>query len=217
MSLYDTALGMCQIFLSGEQDSSDHALTRDQISSCVDKVICISTFKDVDREKLIKELEELFTIWSDDLRVLGNDDNHKPWLDVNRKENWHFWNRYKSFLTQSQRFSPTAVENVEKVTDEVLGRIEDPLRDGPWDRRGLVMGDVQAGKTGTYTGLICKAVDSGYKVIIVLAGLHNNLRSQTQIRLDEGFLGYKAVPPSDGGFGFEPTGVYKFGTSIETY
>ena len=49
---------------------------------------------------------------------------------------------------------------------------------------------MQSGKTSNYTGLICKAADAGYKLIIVLAGIHNNLRSQTQLRLDEGFLGF---------------------------
>src|SRR5262249_47711542 len=68
-----------------------------------------------------------------------------------------------------------------------------PVRDGAWDRRGMVVGHVQSGKTSSYTGLICKAVDAGYKVVVVLAGIHNNLRSQTQMRLDEGFLGYETM------------------------
>ena len=76
---------------------------------------------------------------------------------------------------------------------DILGLLEDPLRADPWDRRGLVVGHVQSGKTSNYTGLICKAADAGYKIIIVLAGLHNNLRSQTQIRLEEGFLGYETT------------------------
>jgi len=63
--------------------------------------------------------------------------------------------------------------------------------------RGLVVGHVQSGKTGHYTGLICKAADAGYKIIIVLAGMHNNLRSQTQMRLDEGFLGYATNPVAE--------------------
>ena len=46
---------------------------------------------------------------------------------------------------------------------------------------------------------MCKAADAGYKIIIVLAGLHNNLRSQTQIRLDESFLGYETIPSRDPG------------------
>ena len=60
---------------------------------------------------------------------------------------------------------------------------------GPWDRRGMVVGHVQSGKTANYTGLICKAADAGYKLIVVIAGVHNNLRSQTQRRIDEGFVG----------------------------
>ena len=55
------------------------------------------------------------------------------------------------------------------------------------------MGNVQSGKTGTYTGLICKAVDAGYKVIVVLAGMFNDLREQTQVDIEEGFIGYKSV------------------------
>jgi hypothetical protein len=53
----------------------------------------------------------------------------------------------------------------------------------------MVVGQVQSGKTGNYTGLINKAADSGYRLIIVLAGMHDSLRSQTQMRIDEGFLG----------------------------
>ena len=55
--------------------------------------------------------------------------------------------------------------------------------------RGLVIGDVQSGKTATYSGLICKAVDAGYKVVILLAGITENLRQQTQERIDQGIVG----------------------------
>ncbi len=72
----------------------------------------------------------------------------------------------------------------------VLERLEDPKRAGPWDRRGMVVGSVQSGKTANYTGLINKALDAGYKLIIVLAGIHSNLRSQTQLRIDEGVIGF---------------------------
>src|SRR4051794_3682717 len=91
----------------------------------------------------------------------------------------------------------SALDALDEATDEILGQLEDPRRDGTWDRRGLVVGHVQSGKTGNYTGIISKAADAGYKIIIVLAGLHNNLRSQTQIRLDEGFLGYETTPIQD--------------------
>eukprot|EP01036_Dinobryon_divergens_P053856 gene53856-71971_t len=93
--------------------------------------------------------------------------------------------------------SVTAVDALDKSTDQILGWMEDPDRAGAWDRRGLVVGHVQSGKTANYSGLICKAADSGYKIIVILAGLHNNLRSQTQIRLEEGFLGYETSATGD--------------------
>ena len=61
------------------------------------------------------------------------------------------------------------------------GTFEDPTV-RPWDRRGLVVGHVQSGKTANYAGLADKAADAGYKLIIVLAGMHNALRQQTQRR-----------------------------------
>jgi hypothetical protein len=72
---------------------------------------------------------------------------------------------------------------------------------------------VQSGKTSNYSGLICKAADAGYKIIIVLAGMHNNLRSQTQMRLEEGFLGYETTVDRDPGM---PIGVAEFGEDLKT-
>jgi hypothetical protein len=217
MSPHQIALNMCRLALAGTKEKSGRPLTREDISASAEQVLAMPMFTGiVDRELLIAELEQIFTVWSNDPTTLGSDDDHVPWLAQRRADiDWRFWNRYRLYMIQRQNLAPAAVETIEKVSDEVLGRIEDPSRQGAWDRRGLVMGNVQSGKTATYTGLICKAADAGYKVIIVLAGLHNNLRSQTQVRLDEGFLGYKAAPPSSGGATFEPTGVSEFGTNAK--
>ena len=211
--LFRRALEMCQLGLASLKDEAGKPLRREDIESEVDAILSMPRFADgVDREQLIRHLEEIFTIWSEQPTALDDNDNHVPWLLPRKGEiDWRFWSRYKLYLVRRQKLSPAAIDNVDLVTDEVLGRLEDPGRNGAWDRRGLVMGHVQSGKTGAYVGLICKAADAGYKVIIVLAGLHNNLRSQTQIRLDEGFLGYKAIPPQEGGGNFEPTGVAEFG------
>ena len=81
-----------------------------------------------------------------------------------------------------------------------MGSIEDPERPGKWQSRGLVIGDVQSGKTTNFIGLINKAIDAGYKIIIILSGLHNSLRSQTQKRFEEGVTGFNTQlidpPPS---------------------
>lgn len=198
--------------LSQIQSAQQHALSRDQIAEVASEVVGLALYRGaIDSASLIAHLEEIFTVWSNDPRTLGGDDEHVPWLSGRRGDvQWKFWNRYKLYLIRKEKLEPAAVENIEKVVDEMLGRLEDPSRVGSWDRRGLVMGNVQSGKTAAYTGLVCKAADAGYKVIIILAGLHNNLRSQTQIRLDEGFLGYKAAPPGKGGF--EPVGVYQYGS-----
>ena len=87
---------------------------------------------------------------------------------------------------------------MDKTTDLMMKSIEDPNRDGSWDSRGLVVGSVQSGKTSNFIGFLNKAVDAGYKKIIVLSGLNNNLRQQTQIRVDEGLLAYDTQASSLG-------------------
>lgn len=204
---YETALQIAQLTLSEQRQTSGQPLKKEEIAAQVDEILKMKAISaGVDREVLIRDLEQRFTIWSDEAQILHGIDDHKPWLSARRSEfDWPFWKRYRLFMGNS--LPPAVVENVDKVTGDILGELEDPARQGPWDRRGLVMGNVQSGKTGNYAGLICKAADTGYKVIVVLAGMHNNLRSQTQVRLDEGFLGYRSVPPSTGGTSFEKTGV----------
>ncbi|MDB4734541.1 Z1 domain-containing protein [Akkermansiaceae bacterium] len=199
----DIAIQMCQTMLQ----SAGGKVTRELIAQKVDELLVMPTFRDsLDRESIIKKLEELFIVWVDEAQVLSDNDDHKPWLPGKKGLiDWDFWTRYKLYISKS--LPPAAVDNVDDITDKILERLEDPQSDGPWDRRGLVMGNVQSGKTANYTGLICKAADAGYKVIIVLAGLHNNLRSQTQIRLDDGFLGYRADIVTPEGGAFTPTGV----------
>jgi hypothetical protein len=116
-------------------------------------------------------------------------DGYEPWLPTRRASiEPYFWNRYRKLLTQ-QRFPNPVLQTLDQVTDNIVGLLEDPEKEGDWDRRGMVVGHVQSGKTANYTGVVCKAADAGYKLIIVIAGVHNNLRSQTQARIDEGFIG----------------------------
>ena len=89
---------------------------------------------------------------------------------------------------QSSKLSNFIVEELDNSTDKILSRIEDPLREGNGFQR-LVVGDVQSGKTTNSLGVINKGLDAGYKIIIVLSGLHNNLRVQTQERFEEGVTG----------------------------
>jgi hypothetical protein len=149
----------------------------------------------IDVEGAVAELIRRYSIWIGQNSTLSDDNDHEAWLSSSRKKGWRYWPRYRDMLDRNM--PPAAVDALEMSTDEVLSLLEDPNRTGSWDRRGLVVGHVQSGKTANYTGLICKAADAGYKIIIVLAGLHNNLRSQTQIRLEEGFLGYETSATND--------------------
>lgn len=116
-------------------------------------------------------------------------DTYEPWLDQAKKDiEPYYWDRYRKLLIQNG-LSGQVIATMDDVTDRTLGYLENPLKQGEWDRRGMVVGHVQSGKTANYAGLICKAADAGYKLIVVIAGIHNNLRSQTQARIDEGFVG----------------------------
>ena len=75
------------------------------------------------------------------------------------------------------------------LNEELMNFLADPDGEPGRPRRGLIIGDVQSGKTSTYTGLICKAADAGYKVFIILTGMIESLRVQTQQRIEEGFVG----------------------------
>ncbi|PTX14726.1 Z1 domain-containing protein [Pontibacter mucosus] len=138
---------------------------------------------------LYKYLESQFSVFSDNYKILIDDKTYTPWLKNKKSEiRWNFWNRYVMYL--QRKIAPSTLNKLDNLTDDILDRIIDPTTPGPWDKRGMVVGQVQSGKTGNYIGLINKAADAGFKLIIVLAGMHDSLRSQTQIRVDEGFLGF---------------------------
>ena len=139
-------------------------------------------------EQLARRFEERVSI-TQHLGSVLTEATYRPWLDAARARiDPYYWGRYKQLLTQ-QGFPVNVVSALDSVTDRVLDLLQDPSTEGPWDRRGMVVGHVQSGKTANYTGLISKAADAGYKLIVVIAGIHNNLRGQTQMRIDEGFVG----------------------------
>ena len=144
----------------------------------------------LDQEELLRQILFDFGVFEGTAKVLEDNRDHKEWLaDERASIKWNFWSRYKKYLEVEEKLPPAVVTSIDETTEEVLKRLESPRRAGSWDRRGMVVGNVQSGKTSNYTGLISKAVDAGYKIVIVLAGLNNDLRSQTQKRIDKGFIG----------------------------
>lgn len=186
---FATVLAMCQMMLKQRVATAGRFLKTADILEVVNEVLAMPSFAGLDKDRLAAELEVRFTVVTGEHQTLGNNDDHKAWLPARHSAiSWRYWDRYRLYL--EERVSGSAIDSIDNVTRDVLERIEDPQRAGAWDRRGLVMGHVQSGKTANYCGLVSKAADAGYKVIIVLSGIHNSLRSQTQIRLDEGFLGF---------------------------
>ncbi|WP_247315507.1 Z1 domain-containing protein [Ralstonia pseudosolanacearum] len=158
---------------------------------------------DYDEEAAVAELIRRFSHWVPNDSALTDPAGHEDWFQPSIKKDWRYWQRLQRYLERS--LAVNVVEALDRSTDGIIAQLEDPNREAPWDRRGLVVGHVQSGKTSSYSALICKAADAGYKIIVVLAGMHNNLRSQTQIRLEEAFLGYETSPNRDPG---NPIGVF---------
>ncbi len=195
MSIYDTTrqMAMPLIDLAIElRTAVTTDLIREKVTLCATIIKGENPDDRLDVERLVRALEAEYNVHVGAWNSLVDDTNHVPWLDghIAAKQDWKFWDRYSRFLKGAHGLPIPAVRRLDEITDDVLGRLEDPKREGPWDRRGLVAGQVQSGKTANYIGLIAKAIDTGYKLIVVLAGIHNSLRSQTQARIDEGILGF---------------------------
>ena len=140
--------------------------------------------------KLLKfKLESMFNIKVGEGAIKLPNPDLPLWFH-NKKSQIDFshWEAYRDMLLSQARSIEVINEN-EKVIDSILDYSGDPETPGPWSRKGLVMGNVQSGKTQNFLGLINKAIDCGYKTIIVLGGHLNDLRKQTQERIDEGVLG----------------------------
>ena len=118
---------------------------------------------------------------------------HKSWLPARRYDlDFFFWERYKSFLQEVKGWNSRVTSTLDRVSDEIVDLLGDPQSQESFQRRGLVLGDVQSGKTANYTAICNKAADTGYRVIIILAGMQENLRQQTQGRIDAEFSGRKS-------------------------
>ena len=94
--------------------------------------------------------------------------------------------RYEQYLIQNH-YGDDAKDSIIKEAEKVLSLCADP--ESNEKTRGLVMGDVQSGKTSNYLALANLACDYGYKIILILAGMTDSLRIQTQDRVDEGLIG----------------------------
>lgn len=119
--------------------------------------------------------------------VVDSDLNHKSW--IKSIEDHSYWSRYYKYLKKNKKWPVSSLASIDNSTDKILDLLGNPKDKNNFFRRGLVMGDIQSGKTACYTAICNKATDAGYDIIIVLAGMIEDLRIQTQGRLDTEYIG----------------------------
>ncbi|GMG86265.1 Z1 domain-containing protein [Biformimicrobium ophioploci] len=163
--------------------SSQLSLTQDQLES-VEKIF---------RQKI----EVLVDVR--DTSILDTDEEQVHWLTDERIKlnNKYYWTRFARNF-KAKNIPKNIFDRTNKDTDKILTRIGDPESDKGFKCRGMVIGDVQSGKTNNYSALINKAADYGYKLIIVLTGTVEDLRQQTQERLDNDFVGSVSIAGKKG-------------------
>jgi len=187
--MYKLILELAKLNRYTLEEAKKITLNRDQLQEVAEKV-CIDYREDLGDSYQATLEQVIISLTNDGLRTIGShvviDDGHVPWLtnrlpDIDSKH----WDKYKQLLAKG--LGNKVIADTDKATHEILDRLGDPLSDH-FNKRGLVLGSVQMGKTLNYIGLMSKAADAGYKFIIVIAGATEVLRSQTQERVDEGFI-----------------------------
>ncbi len=161
----------------------------------IEEIVRDGPFNNLDEDAIshvVRELEASFSVTQRRGAVISK--GHRPWLSRKKSDlKFYYWNRLSKFYRETGILPSNVVATLDSDTDEILDLCGDPLDPSYEAVRGMVMGNVQMGKTTNYSALICKAADAGYRVIILLAGITNSLRTQTQERLDETFIGRISV------------------------
>lgn len=184
MSLLQSARAIAHTLLQAHQ----RQITDEVLLTVIEKVSAINIVEGqtYDKQELFEILRADFSIGKGEITILSED--IEPWLnDEKANINFALWNRYKLYMVKNDPSFP--VNDLDDFTDKILDKCVNPKKSGSWDRRGMVVGHVQSGKTSNYVGLINKATDAGYKVIIIIAGTISSLRRQTQERIDSGYIG----------------------------
>lgn len=164
------------------------AITDEVLWTVIEKVGVINVVQgeSFDKQELFEILKADISIGRGELTMLSED--VEPWLYSEKANiNFDLWNRNKLYMKEKDPSFP--ISDLDDFTDKILDKCVNPKKEGSWDRRGMVVGHVQSGKTSNYVGLINKATDAGYKVIIIIAGTISSLRRQTQERIDSGYIG----------------------------
>ena len=168
------------------------AYKEEEIDQIIEQFASLSIYKDITTKDIeeIKRKIHASQLIKLDLGTVLVDNRHKKWfMGIKPNLDMKYWNRYKSYLQFDKKFAPKVIDSMDDVSDEIVDLLGNPQSKDGFQRRGLVVGDVQSGKTANYISVINKASDVGYKIIVLLTGTIEKLRKQTQIRVDEGYIG----------------------------
>lgn len=167
--------------------------THDELVRAAEAQRQLVPYKFTDKEfaQVLVWLESRLTIRLEEMdSYLCNKETYTPWLaDEEQNITWRLYERYENYLERGKHWVKDVVANLNTTSRKVLDLIGNPCQKAPFLRRGLVIGDVQSGKTATYTAICARAADAGYNAIVVLTGIQEDLRRQTQNRLDKELVG----------------------------
>ncbi|WP_315079603.1 Z1 domain-containing protein [uncultured Clostridium sp.] len=169
----------------------ENSITEAQVLEIANRSRIIIQVSDEEFEQAIKNIHSNMSITMDEGILIKGDEEYVEWYDSRRAEiELKFWNRYKEYLIIKKGWSEAVVNTIDKVSNDIVALLGDPQAKGSWKRRGLVIGDVQSGKTANFTAICNKATDVGYDAIIILTGTIESLRKQTQERQDTDLVGF---------------------------
>lgn len=159
-----------------------------EIMKFINLFASLNPMTDIEKKAVLKDVESKIQI-NVEKGIIITEHSHLPWYNSAKSNiDPKFWNRYKLYL-RSQGWNNAVLNEMDDATDAVMDLLGNPCQKEGFNRRGLCIGEVQSGKTSNYIALINKAADAGYKVIILLTGVMEKLRAQTQERVDLGFTG----------------------------
>ena len=187
-----------------EIDKSSKSLNEEAIKEYIKRAVLFTgvSASDEEIEECKKNASYRYQIYTTPGQSIVDDYDQEKWYDDAKMSiSPVFWSRYKNYLIDEKHFSPNVVSTLgeETLDANIMNYLGNPNSSSPFLKRGLIIGDVQSGKTSTYIGLICKAADAGYKVFILLTGTIESLRQQTQERVEEGFIGINMSADKTGG------------------
>lgn len=194
----DMVVDMLRTYLRGEKNPTDAEL-RAMITKFGELPMFGAPMVDAEVELVLNEIRTMLQLTQEEGELLEGAE-HKPWLAdaLSSKEIEPVrWEAFRTWQSGDRNGLPVHVlGTVGKQADRVVDLLGDPRASGEWRRRGLLLGAVQSGKTVNYLAIMNKAADAGYRMFVVLTSNTDDLRRQTQERVDEGFVGATSLENS---------------------